>query len=82
VFPQFAERDATGFLQQDAEEAWGQIVYTLNEKLPGLTLGGELHATKKFVEQFMTVETTATYIIIGLFLWGESFFFLRGPYLK
>jgi ubiquitin carboxyl-terminal hydrolase 14 len=60
VFPQFAERDASGFLQQDAEEAWGQIVYTLNEKLPGLNQEGELHSTKKFVDQFMTVETTVT----------------------
>jgi ubiquitin carboxyl-terminal hydrolase 14 len=61
VYPQFAEQDRSGYLQQDAEEAWGQIIHALGEKVPGLTLQGDLHPTKKFVDQFMTVETMATY---------------------
>ena len=55
--PQFAEQDRSGYFQQDAEEAWGQIVHVLSEKLPGLTVQKEIDTTKRFVEQFMTIET-------------------------
>ena len=55
LFPQFAERDRNGFMQQDAEECWGQIIHTL-ESVKGLTRDGQLHSTKKFIDQFMTTE--------------------------
>ncbi|KAJ3258242.1 deubiquitinating enzyme [Boothiomyces macroporosus] len=57
LYPQFAERDRNGFMQQDAEECWGQIVHVLDETVNGLTRNGESNKSKKFVEQFMTVET-------------------------
>ena len=60
VYPQFAERDASGFMQQDAEEAWGQIIQVLTEKVPGLGADNELLTSKRFVEQFMTVDTIST----------------------
>ncbi|RKO88249.1 hypothetical protein BDK51DRAFT_20633, partial [Blyttiomyces helicus] len=56
VFPQFAEADRNGFMQQDAEECWGQIIQTVGEKVPGLTREGGLDTGKHFVEQFMTGE--------------------------
>ena len=60
VYPQFAEQDRSGYMQQDAEEAWGQIIQVLSEKVPGLLANKELHPTKRFVEQFMTVDTLST----------------------
>ncbi|KAJ3089887.1 Ubiquitin carboxyl-terminal hydrolase 14 [Quaeritorhiza haematococci] len=36
AFPQFGESDRRGFMQQDAEECWGQIVSALREAVPGL----------------------------------------------
>ncbi|KAJ3294954.1 Ubiquitin carboxyl-terminal hydrolase 14 [Borealophlyctis nickersoniae] len=60
VFPQFSEQDRHGFMQQDAEECWGQIVQAINEKVPGLTKDGELNRDKHFVEQFMTGELLST----------------------
>jgi ubiquitin carboxyl-terminal hydrolase 14 len=60
LFPQFAEQDRGGYCQQDAEEAWGQIVQVLNEKVPGLNAKKEIDPSKKFVEQFMTVDTIST----------------------
>ncbi|KAH6570441.1 hypothetical protein BASA62_004358 [Batrachochytrium salamandrivorans] len=60
VFPQFAEANAQGFMQQDAEECWGQIVQALNDKVPGLAISGEVEKGKRFIEQFMTTETIAT----------------------
>ncbi|KAH6575861.1 hypothetical protein BASA60_004800 [Batrachochytrium salamandrivorans] len=58
--PQFAEANAQGFMQQDAEECWGQIVQALNDKVPGLAISGEVEKGKRFIEQFMTTETIAT----------------------
>ena len=57
LYPQFSEQDRGVYLQQDAEEAWGQIIHTLSDSVPGLTLESDLNSTKRFVEQFMTVET-------------------------
>ncbi|KAI9088744.1 hypothetical protein DFS34DRAFT_421316 [Phlyctochytrium arcticum] len=56
VFPQFGEMDNRGYMQQDAEECWGQIVNALGEKVPGFTKDGEGDSGKKFVEQYMTGE--------------------------
>jgi len=60
LFPQFAEQDRGGYCQQDAEEAWGQIVQALKEKVPGLNSKNEIDPSKRFVEQFMTVDTIST----------------------
>ncbi|KND04956.1 ubiquitin-specific protease UBP6 [Spizellomyces punctatus DAOM BR117] len=56
VFPQFSEMDRGGYMQQDAEECWGQIVHALGAKVPGLTREGELNTDKHFVDQYMTGE--------------------------
>ena len=61
VYPQFAEksRDGRGYAQQDAEEAWSQIVSTLRGKLkqqssPLADAAGESQpAAKTFVDEFM-----------------------------
>eukprot|EP00842_Homolaphlyctis_polyrhiza_P003139 jgi/Hompol1/3826/HPOL_003366-RA len=60
VFPQFAERNNQGYMQQDAEECWGQIVQALAENVPGLTVSGDVDKTKRFVAQFMTTEVLST----------------------
>ncbi|KAI8926814.1 hypothetical protein BC831DRAFT_455097 [Entophlyctis helioformis] len=60
VYPQFAERNNEGYMQQDAEECWGQIIQGLNEKVPGLSTSGEALKDRHFVDQFMTTEVLAT----------------------
>ncbi|KAH7185303.1 uncharacterized protein B0J16DRAFT_362759 [Fusarium flagelliforme] len=56
VFPQFAEKSKTGqgYAQQDAEEAWSQIVQQLNQKLR--ITGGESTPESSFVEKYMSGE--------------------------
>ncbi|KAI8910872.1 hypothetical protein EDD86DRAFT_189502, partial [Gorgonomyces haynaldii] len=56
VFPQFGEQDNRGFMQQDAEECWGQLISALDQKLPGLKADGTPEHQKHFIEQFMTLE--------------------------
>jgi ubiquitin carboxyl-terminal hydrolase 14 len=55
AFPQFAQksRDGHGYAQQDAEEAWSQIVSQLRSKLkkPSITDGG---SSDDFVDQYMS----------------------------
>lgn len=52
AFPQFAERSRTGhgFAQQDAEEAWSQIVTQLRQKL---RLTGGDAPTQSFIDRYM-----------------------------
>ena len=53
AFPQFAEktRDGRGYAQQDAEEAWSQIVDSLRQKLRA---GGATDAdTKGFIDEYL-----------------------------
>lgn len=53
AFPQFAEktRDGRGYAQQDAEEAWSQIVTSLQQKLRA---GGAAEAdTKGFIDEYL-----------------------------
>lgn len=55
VFPQFAQRDRNGhgYAQQDAEEAWSQIVNQLRNKLT-ITDGNEDSASRvSFVDRYM-----------------------------
>ncbi|KAJ3067228.1 Ubiquitin carboxyl-terminal hydrolase 14 [Podochytrium sp. JEL0797] len=59
-FPQFAEQNNHGFMQQDAEECWGEILSALAEKAPGFDAGGEVDVTKKFIDQYFTGETIST----------------------
>ncbi|KAJ3530354.1 hypothetical protein NM208_g9361 [Fusarium decemcellulare] len=56
VFPQFAEKSKSGhgFAQQDAEEAWSQIVQQLNQKLR--IKEGEDTPEVSFVEKYMLGE--------------------------
>ncbi|EWY89322.1 ubiquitin thiolesterase [Fusarium oxysporum NRRL 32931] len=58
VFPQFAEKSKTGqgFAQQDAEEAWSQIVQQLNQKL---RIKSENTPETSFVEKYMSGEFTS-----------------------
>ena len=56
AYPQFAERsrDGRGYAQQDAEEAWSQIVSTLRSKLkPSESRSAPSDAAKNFVDTYM-----------------------------
>ncbi|KAM0280134.1 hypothetical protein ACHAQH_004206 [Verticillium albo-atrum] len=55
VYPQFAEKSkqGNGFAQQDAEEAWSQIVSQLKQRL------GENEASS-FIDKYMAGEMTST----------------------
>ena len=55
VYPQFAEQDRNGYMQQDAEEAWGQIIHSF-EQAQGLSIEGSIDENKRFVDQFMTCQ--------------------------
>ncbi|KAJ4259605.1 deubiquitinating enzyme [Fusarium torreyae] len=56
VFPQFAEKSKSGqgYAQQDAEEAWSQIVQQLNQKLR--IKEGDSTPEVSFVEKYMSGE--------------------------
>ena len=56
AYPQFAERsrDGRGYAQQDAEEAWSQIITTLRNKLkPSESQGESSAAAKNFIDNYM-----------------------------
>lgn len=56
AYPQFAERsrDGRGYAQQDAEEAWSQIITTLRSKLkPGEGAGAASQSSKNFIDKYM-----------------------------
>ncbi|KAF7563883.1 hypothetical protein G7046_g267 [Stylonectria norvegica] len=57
VFPQFSEKSKSGggYAQQDAEEAWSQIVQQLGQKL---TVKGVDNSEASFVEKYMSGEFT------------------------
>ncbi|KAF7544434.1 hypothetical protein G7Z17_g9956 [Cylindrodendrum hubeiense] len=59
VFPQFAEKSKSGhgYAQQDAEEAWSQILQQLNQKLR--IKGPEGTPEISFVDKYMTGEFTS-----------------------
>lgn len=60
VFPQFAEksRSGPGYAQQDAEEAWSQIVQQLNQKLT-IKGSGDSSSGVSFVEKYMAGRFTS-----------------------
>ncbi len=64
TFPQFAERSkkGDGYAQQDAEEAWSQIVSQLKQKLKGSTSPAERSAAVagSFIDKFMGGEFSTT----------------------
>lgn len=63
TFPQFAERSkkGDGYAQQDAEEAWSQIVSQLRQKLQGRTpTEGETAKAGPFIDKFMAGEFSST----------------------
>ena len=56
AYPQFAERsrDGRGYAQQDAEEAWSQIVTTLRTKLkPAQSQAESSASAKNFIDTYM-----------------------------
>jgi ubiquitin carboxyl-terminal hydrolase 14 len=63
TFPQFAERSkkGEGFAQQDAEEAWSQIVSQLRQKLQGKApTEGEAAKAGSFIDKYMAGEFSST----------------------
>lgn len=63
TFPQFAERSkkGPGFAQQDAEEAWSQIVSQLRRKLKWKDASeGDVAEAASFVDRYMAGEFTST----------------------
>jgi len=59
AYPQFAEktRDGRGYAQQDAEEAWSQLISQLRQKLKPAPASGEGSsgpATISFIDEFMS----------------------------
>jgi ubiquitin carboxyl-terminal hydrolase 14 len=60
AFPQFAERakSGMGYAQQDAEEAWSQILAQLRQKLK--TKAGEGSEAKSFIDHYMVGEFSTT----------------------
>ncbi len=60
AYPQFAERSKTGhgYAQQDAEEAWSQIVSQLNQKLK--TEGNDQEESISFMNKYMGGEFEST----------------------
>jgi ubiquitin carboxyl-terminal hydrolase 14 len=60
AFPQFNEQNHHGFMQQDAEECWGEIISAIADKVPGLSHTNEVLLDRKFVEQYMTAEVLST----------------------
>lgn len=63
AFPQFAERSkkGAGFAQQDAEEAWSQIVQQLKQKLKWQSpTEGETASATSFVDKYISGEFSST----------------------
>lgn len=58
AFPQFQQRsrDGNGYAQQDAEEAWSQIITQLRSKLKikDTTEGAAAEATRSFIDNYMS----------------------------
>ncbi|KAJ4413445.1 deubiquitinating enzyme [Neurospora sp. IMI 360204] len=59
AFPQFAERerDGHGYAQQDAEEAWSQILTQLKQKLK--VSEGDAARDASFIDRYMGLELTS-----------------------
>jgi len=58
AYPQFAEktRDGHGYAQQDAEEAWSQLISQLRQKLKSAPAAGEASGSeaKPFIDEYMS----------------------------
>lgn len=56
AFPQFAQRakDGHGYAQQDAEEAWSQIVSQLRQKLKIKGSEGDQQADQSFIDKYLS----------------------------
>ncbi|KAI9353254.1 hypothetical protein DFJ73DRAFT_828813 [Zopfochytrium polystomum] len=59
-YPQFAQQNNQGFMQQDAEECWGEIVSALADNVPSVTEDGQVVPDRKFVDQYLTGEVIST----------------------
>lgn len=64
AFPQFAQRNVNGYMQQDAEECWTQIISSLSQSnIPVPNQDSNLspgEATESFIDRYMTGEFTST----------------------
>lgn len=67
AFPQFGERGGRGggFMQQDAEECWVNLITCLRDIVPGLTKDGQAVKDKNFVDQFMTADVLTTCVLLS-----------------
>ncbi|KAJ9160854.1 Cysteine proteinase [Coniochaeta hoffmannii] len=61
AFPQFAERSKSGagYAQQDAEEAWSQIIAQLRQKIT-IKEGGDDSKAVSFIDKYMAGEFSST----------------------
>jgi ubiquitin carboxyl-terminal hydrolase 14 len=68
AFPQFAQRNANGFMQQDAEECWSQIISSLKQSnIPIPNQDSNLSSDEEssssdvnsFIDRYMTGEFTS-----------------------
>ncbi|RHZ86564.1 hypothetical protein Glove_49g20 [Diversispora epigaea] len=63
AFPQFAQQNNHGFMQQDAEECWTEIVSSMkmaNIPLPNNDSSSSSSSEETFVDRYMTGEFTST----------------------
>ncbi|RIA85985.1 hypothetical protein C1645_829951 [Glomus cerebriforme] len=69
IFPQFAQRNAHGFMQQDAQECWTQIVNSLKQSNISISYQTNLSSNVEssssslegsFIDRYMTGEFTST----------------------
>jgi ubiquitin carboxyl-terminal hydrolase 14 len=87
AFPQFAERSkkGDGYAQQDAEEAWSQIVSQLRQKLKSQNpTEGETASAGSFIDKYMSGEFSSTLECDDPAAreGGEQPTFAREPFLK
>ena len=61
AFPQFAEKSKSGpgFAQQDAEEAWSQIIMQLRQKLQ-LKEGGDSGSSTSFIDKYLAGQLSSS----------------------
>ncbi|KAJ3210582.1 Ubiquitin carboxyl-terminal hydrolase 14 [Clydaea vesicula] len=60
VLPRFNERTAQGFVQQDAEEFWGELISVLRTRLHGFDKENKINETEKFINQYLSGEMLIT----------------------
>lgn len=54
AYPQYAEENRDGYIQQDAEECWGHLIHVFRDIVPGYNEDGVIDDKTHFISQFMT----------------------------